>query len=114
MPPLSLMALVVLAANALTFLVAWERMSLSSCVLVATEHWAAVTRQAALICLGATRVGMACLAGAFLWAHARTSSWAFTDRHLVGRPALGPGLLLLVGLGAKAGMWPFHLWLPIA
>jgi len=81
------MALVVLAANALMFLVAWERMSLSSCVLVATEQWAAATRQAALICLGATRVGMACLAGAFLWAHARTSSWAFTDRHLVGRPA---------------------------
>ncbi len=108
MPPLAL-SLVCAAAGlwlllpvaALTFLVAWERMSLSSCVLVATEHRAAATRQAALISLGATRVGTAGLAGAFLWAHALTSScsWALTDWHLVGLPAAGPGLLLLGGSG---------------
>jgi len=114
MPPLTFMALVVLAANALTFLVAWERMSLRSCVLVATAYRARATRQSALICLGATRVGTAYRAGAFLWAHARTSSWALTDWHLVGLPSLRPGLRLLGGLGVQAGRWPFHRWLLIA
>ena len=108
------MTLVVLAANAITFLVAWELMSLSSFALVATDHRETTTRQAAFIYLGATRAGTACLAGGFLWVHALTGSWVFADWHLVGLPALGPGLLLLVGLGVKAGMWPFHLWLPIA
>lgn len=108
------MSLVVLAANVQTFLIAWEIMSLSSFVLVATDHREASTRQAALIYLGATRIGTACLAGGFLWTHALTGSWAFQDWHLTGLRALGPGLLLLIGLGVKAGMWPFHLWLPIA
>jgi hydrogenase-4 component B len=108
------MALVVLAANAQTFLIAWELMSLSSFVLVATDHRESSSRQAALLYLSATRVGTAFLAGGFLWAHALTGSWTFQDWHLEGLRALGPGLLLLIGLGVKAGMWPFHLWLPIA
>lgn len=108
------MAIVVPAANAVTFLVAWEVMSLSSFVLVATDHNEPGTRRAALIYLGATRVGTAFLFGAFLWIHALTGSWTFADWHLKGAAALGPGLLLIVGLGVKAGMWPFHSWLPIA
>jgi hydrogenase-4 component B len=108
------MTLVVLAANVLTFLVGWELMSLSSFLLVVTDHRESATRQAGLIYLGATRVGTAFLAGGFLWGHALTGNWAFQSWHLEGLRALGPGLLLLVGLGIKAGMWPFHLWLPIA
>lgn len=108
------MALVVLAANVLTFLIAWELMSLTSFFLVATDHTESSVRRAALIYLCATRVGTAFLAGGFLWVHALTGSWAFSDWHVQGLAALGPGLLLLVGLGVKAGMWPFHLWLPIA
>ncbi len=68
------------------------------------------TRQAALLSLGPPRVGTAGLAGAFLWAHALTSSWTYTDWHLGGLPALGPGLLLRVGIGAKAGMGLFRLF----
>jgi formate hydrogenlyase subunit 3/multisubunit Na+/H+ antiporter MnhD subunit len=108
------MAGVVLAANVQTFLVLWELMSLSSFLLVASDHRNSHTRHAAFVYLGATRVGTAFLAGGFLWAHALTGSWAFHDWHLSGLNALGPGLLLLIGLGVKAGMWPFHLWLPAA
>ncbi len=108
------MCAVTLAANVQSFLVAWELMSLSSCVLVATSHYQSTTRQAALIYLGATRVGTAFLAGGFLWAHALAGSWTFQQWHLTGSAALGPGILILTGLGVKAGMWPFHLWLPIA
>jgi len=114
--PLLLLSMVgvVLAANVQTFLIAWELMSLSSFLLVATKHREASTRHAALLYLGATRVGTAFLAGGFLWAYALTGQWAFQDWHLEGVRALGPGLLLMIGLGVKAGMWPFHLWLPIA
>src|SRR5207249_5653437 len=95
------MALVVLAANVQTFLVVWELMSLSSFLLVATDHVQKATRNAALIYLGATRVGTALLAGGFLWAHALTGSWSFADWHIEGMRALGPGLLTLAGLGVK-------------
>lgn len=108
------MCAVTLAANVQTFLVSWELMSLSSCVLVATSHYQSTTRQPAVIYLGATRVGTAFLAGGFLWAHAITGSWSFQQWHLTGSAAMGPGILILIGLGVKAGMWPFHLWLPIA
>jgi hydrogenase-4 component B len=108
------MSLVVLASNVQTFLIAWELMSLSSFFLVALDHRKTEVREAALIYLGATRVGSAFLAGGFLWAHALTGSWAFLDWNLHGANALGPGLLILAGLGVKAGVWPFHLWLPIA
>ena len=108
------MAGVVLAGNAIEFLVFWELMSLSSFLLVGVEHRKAGVRQAALIYLGATRAGTAFLAGGFLWAHALCGSWSFADWHIHGVAALGPGLLILTGLGVKAGVWPFHLWLPIA
>lgn len=108
------MAAVVLAANALTFLVAWEIMALSSYALVAAEHQQHGIRQAAFTYLGATRVGTALLMAGFLWAYQLTGSWTFADWHLQGAQALGPGLLILGGLAVKAGCWPFHLWLPIA
>src|ERR1041384_7932846 len=76
------MAMVVLAANVLTFLVAWELMSLSSFFLVATDHREASTRHAALIYLCATRIGTAFLAGGVLWAHALTHSWSLQSWHV--------------------------------
>jgi hydrogenase-4 component B len=108
------MAGVVLSANAIIFLVCWELMALSSFALVATDHEQPAIRKAALIYLGATRVGTAFLMAGFLWAHHLTGSWAFADWHLTGAAALLPALLIFIGLATKAGCWPFHLWLPIA
>ena len=111
---LASMAGVVMAANAQTFLVCWEIMSLSSFVLVLTDSHARSTRQAALVYLGATRVGTAFLMAGFLWAFALTGEWSLAAWQLRGAAALGPGALVLVGLLVKAGCWPFHLWLPLA
>ncbi|MHB1462656.1 MAG: proton-conducting transporter transmembrane domain-containing protein [Armatimonadota bacterium] len=108
------MCAVVLAGNAMLFLVAWECMAFSSFVLVAADHGNRDIRRAALIYLGATRTGTAFLMAGFLWAHQLTGSWEFAQWALTGAPALGPALLILVGLATKAGSWPFHLWLPIA
>lgn len=105
---------VVLAANALVFLVAWELMALASYALVAADHQQRSIRRAAFVYLGATRVGTAALMAGFLWIHQLTGSWAFADWRLSGASALGPCLLIFAGLAVKAGCWPFHLWLPIA
>ncbi len=108
------MAGVVLSANALVFLVAWEVMALSSFALVAADHEQRDIRRAAFVYLGATRAGTAFLMTGFLWVHHLTGSWSFADWGLSGATALAPALLILVGLATKAGCWPFHLWLPIA
>lgn len=108
------MAGVVLASNAVVFLVSWEIMALSSFALVATDHENKEIQRAAFIYLGATRTGTAFLMAGFLWAHYLTGSWTFTDWNLSHASALAPALLILAGLATKAGCWPFHLWLPIA
>lgn len=108
------MSLVVLSDNALVFLVAWELMALSSFALVAADHEQHSVQHAALIYLGATRTGTAFLMAGFLWAHHLTGSWDFSPWHLSGAAALGPAVMIFVGLAVKAGCWPFHLWLPIA
>lgn len=105
---------VVLAANAIVFLVAWEVMALSSFVLVIADHEQRDIRRAAFIYLGATRIGTAFLMAGFIWAHHLTGSWIFSEWGLAGYAALGPALFIFVGLATKAGSWPFHLWLPIA
>ena len=108
------MSLVVLSSNALVFLVAWELMALSSFALVASDHERRSVQHAALVYLGATRTGTAFLMAGFLWAHHLTGSWDFSAWHLSGGSAVGPALMIFVGLAVKAGCWPFHLWLPIA
>jgi hydrogenase-4 component B len=105
---------VVLAANAIGFLVAWEVMALSSFALVIADHEQRDIRRAAFIYLGATRAGTAFLMAGFIWAHQLTGSWNFSAWILSGTDALGPALLIFIGLATKAGSWPFHLWLPIA
>lgn len=108
------MSTVILSRNVITFLVAWETMSLSSFLLVATDHRQSSVRQAALLYLGATRAGSTFLMAGMLWAGSIAGSWEFSNWHLSGAQALGPGLLILIGLCVKAGSWPFHLWLPAA
>jgi hydrogenase-4 component B len=105
---------VVLAANAIAFLIAWEVMAFSSFALVASDHRQRSIRRAALIYLGATRVGTGFLMAGFLWVYLLTGTWTFADWHLSGPAAVGPAILILIGLATKAGCWPFHLWLPIA
>lgn len=107
------MGQVMLAANALTFLVFWEVMSLSSVVLVASDPSKHRAQRAALIYLGATRVATAFITGGFLWLHFLTGSWAFHDWILTSVP-VWPVLLVFIGFAIKAGSFPFHIWLPYA
>ncbi len=111
---LAAMCGVLLAADAITFLICWEAMALSSAMLVLTNHQERATRTTGLIYIAATRISTLFLAAAFLWIHGITHSWSFAVWHLTGQIATWPAILLVIGIAIKAGCWPFHLWLPAA
>ncbi|MHB1014641.1 MAG: proton-conducting transporter transmembrane domain-containing protein [Desulfurivibrionaceae bacterium] len=112
------MALVVTAANGMLFLFAWECMSLTSFFLVITEHNLAEAVEAGWTYLLATHLGAAFLFAFFLSAGALSGSLEFASFQVLGQisipAASGLFLLLLVGFGSKAGIFPFHVWLPDA
>lgn len=108
------MASVVVAENALTFLFFWELMSLSSAFLVAQDLKTRSGRRAAFIYAGATRLATAFIALGFLAFGNHFKSWSFSDWNPAEPVLLIPSLLIILGLGIKAGLWPFHIWLPYA
>ncbi len=109
------MLMVVLSANAVTFLVFWEIMSCSSLALVASEHKEHEVQRASLIYLGATRIATGFLSVGFLIMYTHFHSWEFSAWHLAGaHNVVLPSVLILLGCCIKAGIWPFHVWLPYA
>jgi len=113
------MLAVILAADAFTFLLAWETMSLTSFGLVLTDHRRATVRQAAWAYLVMTHTATAFIVAAFLLFARTSGSLVFAD-WTAHAPALDPFVasiifvLGLVGFGTKAGMIPLHVWLPRA
>ena len=107
------MAMVVVARNAVLFLVAWEMMALASFFLVTYEDDEESVREAGWTYLVATHLGTAWLLVLFILLGRGTGSLDF-DRF---GAASGGGLLFIlavVGFGTKAGFMPFHVWLPEA
>jgi hydrogenase-4 component B len=106
------------ASDVVTFLFAWELMSLATASLVATEHESPASRRAALLYLVMSHVGTGCLLAGFLLLAGRAGSIAFSAV-LAGTMIAGPGrdglfVLFLLGFGVKAGIIPLHVWLPEA
>jgi len=109
------MALVIVAADGVLFLVAWEVMALSSFFLVAFEHDRREVRDAAWTYLIASHLGTAFIVAFFLILGTRAGSFDF-DR-IGGVSGARAGLLFLfavIGFGTKAGFMPLHVWLPEA
>ncbi len=109
------MIMVVLARSVLLFLLAWEVMSLSSFFLVAFENDKGEVRQASWTYLIATHLGTAFLLAMFLLLARDAGTLDFSQ--LGGlTPALAGScfVLAVVGFGTKAGILPFHVWLPEA
>ena len=105
------MAQVLLAANAMTFIVFWELMLLSSVALAAMGSAPRRAHRGAIIYLGASRIATGFIIGGFIWIHFITGSWSFRDWALTGM-SVCPVLLVLTGLAITAAMFPFHIWLP--
>lgn len=114
---LASMAMVLLANDAYLFMVAWETMALSSYFLVTSQHRIPDIRRAGFLYLIMAHVGAICILLSF--GVLQGGSWLFTFDAMRGASlshswATVAFLLALVGFGAKAGLVPFHVWLPEA
>jgi formate hydrogenlyase subunit 3/multisubunit Na+/H+ antiporter MnhD subunit len=112
------MMLVLLARNAVLFLVAWEMMAVASFFLVTFEHERQSVREAGWIYFVATHLGTAFLLAFFLLLARETGSmdfdvWAKAGIHTQGLANV-LFLLAIIGFGTKAGFMPLHVWLPEA
>jgi len=109
------MSLLVISRHAMAFLFGWEVMALAAFFLVTTEDQKDEARRAGWIYIISTHIGTLTLFGLFaMW------RWATGSYDL--KPVAGDAISLcamnvlfflsLLGFGLKAGMMPFHFWLP--
>jgi hydrogenase-4 component B len=108
------MALVVTADNILTFMLAWEIMSLSSFFLVIYDHQSAENRRAGFLYFVFSHVGAMFILAGFGLIYGQTGSLAFAAATLTAPVKTAVFVLCFIGFGSKAGIFPFHVWLPHA
>ncbi|HUY10313.1 MAG TPA: proton-conducting transporter membrane subunit [Candidatus Dormibacteraeota bacterium] len=107
--------LVLAAANAFTFLVAWEVMVIATYVLVTVEFDRPGRPQAAFLMLALAKIGFIAMAVGFIAVGALRSGVSFASlaHHPVASGALASAafVLFLLGFGVKAGLVPLQGWL---
>jgi hydrogenase-4 component B len=116
---LASLTLVFIAGDVIFFLIAWEVMVASAFFLVVTDHQKAETRKGGLLYILMSRAGTGMLFVGFLLFVTTAGSTGFRAFHFFGErlPGIfGPlaFVLLFLGFGIKAGIIPFHIWLPAA
>ena len=108
---------VLLAADAFTFLFAWEFMSLSSWALVMAHHRRPGNATAGYLYLLMASFGTLALLLAFGLLAGPAGGYEFAAIRQMP-PAAGISavvlVLALIGAGSKAGLVPLHVWLPLA
>jgi hydrogenase-4 component B len=107
------MGLVLLSANGLHFLVAWEIFTVSAYFLVTRNRQRREVRAAGWLYLAASHAAALSLFAFFASLAARVGTWELGPMR--ARAELAPLFwLALFGFGLKAGMFPLHIWLPSA
>ena len=115
-----LACLAVLAAGGMvTFLVAWETMSLACYLLILRHPRSDASARGAFWFLALSEIGFLLVVAAFVILSSKTHATAFdliaARAHLAGGGWLAAAFLLaLAGFGFKAGLVPLHVWLPEA
>ena len=115
-----LACLAVLAAGGMvTFLVAWETMSLACYVLILRHPRSSESARGAFWFLALSEIGFLLIVAAFVILSAKTGATQLDV--MAARARLVPDgwraaayLLALTGFGFKAGLVPLHVWLPEA
>jgi len=114
---LAAMNVVLLAADAFSFLVAWEVMSLASWALVIAHHRDSENLRAGYVYLLMAGFGTLMLLLTFGLLAAGSGSYDF-ETIRAAHPTAGAAALVLIlallGAGSKAGLVPLHAWLPLA
>jgi len=113
------LTLVFTASNVLSFLIAWELMTVAAYFLVVFDHESAESRKGGLLYILMSRGGTGMLFVGFLLLATAAGSMEFSALHNIGErlTAFSSTLafvLLFVGFGVKAGIIPVHIWLPAA
>ena len=111
--------LIFIASDVLTFLLAWEAMSILSYLLVNFDCEQRETSRAAYLMLAMGEIGFISVTIAFLFLAVNAGSLEFSALRQAGA-GLGAGsrwfvfLLTFFGFGVKAGLVPLNTWLPRA
>jgi hydrogenase-4 component B len=111
--------LILIANDALTFLLAWEAMSILSYLLVNFEHRRAESSRASYLMLAMGEAGFMAVVLVFLFFGVKAGSLDFSAFKTAGA-SFGDAtrwivfLLTFFGFGVKAGLLPVNTWLPRA
>jgi hydrogenase-4 component B len=108
------MLMVVASFSLFSFLFFWETMALSSFLLVMTDFEKKETQKAGIFYFVMTHLSTLFLFFAFLFIYLQTSSFdmnAIRADPIITSVAF---VFLFLGFGIKAGIIPFHKWLPYA
>lgn len=110
------MLLVIASDGVFSFMLLWEVMTLISALLILINDGKDASKNV-MIYLGIAQIGAFCLMVALLIMASITGSFefsAFSKLEISFGMSLTLFVLLLIGFGSKAGMFPFHVWLPLA
>ena len=109
------MALVVTASNMIAFMLSWEIMSLSSFFLVIYKHHSVESRKAGYLYFVFSHVGAMFIFAAFGIVYGYSGSFGFEGMGSLSETAkILVFIFSFIGFGSKAGVFPFHFWLPHA
>ncbi|MDD3874834.1 MAG: proton-conducting transporter membrane subunit, partial [Methanosarcina sp.] len=108
------MLMVVLAGNMVGFLIFWEIMSLSSLMLVLHDYSSEENKKAGIFYFIMTSLSTVFLFMGFISLFRLTGSAEFGQLDYPASVLTLPFLCLFTGFGIKAGLVPFHKWLPYA
>lgn len=113
------MVFVVIAGNAIMFLIVWEVMTVTTYFLIIYEHEDSSSRKAGILYIVMTHIGTALLLVMFVTLAGFAHSFSFEAfRHVRTQIPSSANtwifLCALVGFGMKAGIVPLHIWLPAA
>lgn len=103
--------------DAVSFLVAWEIMSLGGAVMILGENHSPESGQPVLFMLSLLEAGTVALLLAFILLAGHVENLSFGDfaaaaSAMPRAEQLFVGFLLLIGFGAKLGLLPFYEWFP--
>lgn len=110
------MLMVVSASDVFWFMIFWEIMTLISAFLICFNDSKA-SMKAIMIYLGIAHLGGMAILSAFLLLASQSGSLEFSSFSSVSLDSTTASIIFLLafmGFGSKAGMFPFHVWLPKA
>ncbi len=111
------LALLVLARDAITFLMAWEVMAISCYFAMTVESQRMEVRDAGTLYMVATHTATLALFAMFALLQAQTGTFSFPAAHSLNSQTVVATAIFItacIGFGLKAGLMPLHIWLPSA